>query len=102
MLSGDGSGAQPTYSRRAALSQANGKSSKNVTPATNPGASTTKKASDATKKIAKKAAPKKYSAGASDTTVRVEGLDKIAKRHHVKGGWKALWKLNIETIKQQI
>jgi nucleoid-associated protein YgaU len=58
---------------------------------------TTKKASDSTKKIAKEAAPKKYSAGARERTVRVkrgDTLDKIAKRHHVKGGWKALWKLN--------
>ena len=87
VLSGHGSGARPTYSRRASLTQANGKSPKNATPASNPGASTTKKASDATKKIAKKVAPKKYSAGAGDTTVRVkrgETHDKIAKRHHVK------------------
>jgi resuscitation-promoting factor RpfA len=73
-----------------------------ATTATNSGASTIKKASDSTKKIAKKAAPKKYSASASGKTVRVkrgETLNKIAKRHHVKGGWKGLWKLNKKTIK---
>jgi hypothetical protein len=51
-------------------------------------------ASDSTKKIAKKAAPRKYSA--SDKTVCVKRSDtpnKIAKLHHVKGGWKALWNL---------
>ena len=102
VLAGQGPGAWPTCSRRAGLTKANGKASKNATPATNPGASTTKKASDSTKKIAKKAAPTKYSASAIDKTVRVkrgDTLNKIAKRHHVKGGWKALWKLNKKTIK---
>jgi nucleoid-associated protein YgaU len=102
VLAGQGPGAWPTCSRRAGLTKANGKASNNATPATNPGASTTKKASDSTKKIAKKAAPKKYSASASDKTVRVkrgDTLNKIAKRHHVKGGWKGLWKLNKKTIK---
>ena len=54
------------------------------------------------KKIAKKAAPKKYSANASGKTVHVkrgDTLRKIAKRYHVKGGWKGLWKLNKKTIK---
>jgi nucleoid-associated protein YgaU len=72
-----------------------------VTAATNRGVSTTKKTSDSTKKIAKKAAPEKYSAGASDTTVRVkrgDTLDKIAKRHHVK----AVWKLNRRRSRIQI
>ena len=58
--------------------------------------------SDSTKKIAKKAAPKKYSANASAKTVRVKRgdmLSKIAKRYHVKGGWKGLWKLNKKTVK---
>jgi nucleoid-associated protein YgaU len=102
VLAGQGPGAWPTCSRRAGLTKANGIASKNATPATNPGASTTKKASDSTKKIAKKAALKKYSASASDKTVRVkrgDTLNKIAKRHHVKGGWKGLWKLNKKTIK---
>ena len=104
VLAGQGPGAWPTCSRRAGLTKANGKASKSATSATNPGASTTKKASDSTKKIAKKAAPKKYSASASASgkTVRVkrgDTLSKIAKRHHVKGGWKGLWKLNKKTIK---
>ena len=103
VLAGQGPGAWPTCTRRAGLTKANGKASKNATPATNPGASTTNKASDSTKKIAKKAAPTKYSASAIDKTVRVkrgDTLNKFAKRHHLKGGgWKALWKLNKKTIK---
>src|ERR671910_517501 len=43
VLAGQGPGAWPTCSRRAGLTKANGKASKNATPATNPGASTTKK-----------------------------------------------------------
>ena len=102
VLAGQGPGAWPTCSRRAGLTKANGKASENATPATNPGASTIKKASDSTKKIAKKAASKKYSANASSKTIHVkrgDTLRKIAKRYHVKGGWKALWKLNQKTIK---
>jgi nucleoid-associated protein YgaU len=30
---------------------------------------------------------------------RGDTLRKIAKRYHVEGGWKALWKLNKKTIK---
>ena len=102
VLAGQGPGAWPTCSRRAGLTKANGNASKNATPATNPGASTAKKASDSTKKIAKKATSKKYSASASGKTVRVkrgDTLRKIAKRHHVDGGWKGLWKLNKKTVK---
>jgi nucleoid-associated protein YgaU len=59
-------------------------------------------ASDSSKKIANKAARKKYSASPSGRTIRVERADtlsKIARRHHLNGGWKCLWKLNRKTIK---
>jgi hypothetical protein len=102
VLAGQGPGAWPTCGRRAGLTKSNGKADRNATPATNPGASETSKVSDSKKKIAKKAAPKKYSANASNKTIHVkrgDTLRKIAKRYHVKGGWKALWKLNKKTIK---
>jgi hypothetical protein len=60
-------------------------------------------ASDSTKKIAKKAAPKKYSASASGKAVRVKRDDspnKIAKRHRVKESWQAFWKPKKKTIKR--
>jgi nucleoid-associated protein YgaU len=63
---------------------------------------TTEMASDFTKKIANKAARKKYSASPSGKNVRVKRADtlsKIARRHHVNGGWKCLWRLNEKTIK---
>jgi resuscitation-promoting factor RpfA len=102
VLAGQGPGAWPTCSRRAGLTKSNGEADGNATPATNPGASKTTKVSDSKKKIAKKTAPKKYSANASSKTIHVkrgDTLRKIAKRYHVKGGWKALWKLNKKTIK---
>jgi nucleoid-associated protein YgaU len=102
VLAGQGAGAWSTCGRRAGLTKSNGKADRNATPATNPGASKTTKVSDSKKKIAKKAAPKKYSANASSKTIHVkrgDTLRKIAKRYHVKGGWKALWKLNKKTIK---
>jgi resuscitation-promoting factor RpfA len=101
-LPGQGPGAWPTCSRRAGLTKSNGRALANATPATNPGASKTQNLRDSNKKIAKKSTHKKYSASASGKTVRVkrgDTLNKIAKRYHVKGGWKALWKLNKKTIK---
>jgi resuscitation-promoting factor RpfA len=103
VLAGQGAGAWPTCGRRAGLTKSNGKADRNATPATNPGASKTTKVSDSKKKIAKKVAPKKYSTNASSKTIHVkrgDTLRKIAKRYHVKGGWKALWKLNKKTIKK--
>jgi LysM domain len=60
-------------------------------------------ASDSTKKIAKKAARKKYSASASGKARHVKRDDspnKIAKRHRVKDSWQAFWKPNKKTIKR--
>jgi nucleoid-associated protein YgaU len=102
VLAGQGPGAWPTCSRRAGLTKSNGKADRHATPSTNPGASRTTKVNDSAKKIAKKVAPKKYSASASGKTVHVkrgDTLRKIAKRYQVKGGWKGLWKLNKKTIK---
>ena len=69
-------------------------------PASNPGASKNQKASESNKKIAKKSTHKKYSASGKTVHVkRGDTLRKIAKRYHVEGGWKGLWKLNKKTIK---
>ena len=100
VLAGQGAGAWPTCGRRAGLTKSNGQADRHATPATNPGGSKTTKASDSKKKIAKKSTHKKYSA--SGKTVHLERGDtlrKIAKRYHVKGGWKGLYKLNKKTIK---
>jgi nucleoid-associated protein YgaU len=102
VLAGQGPGAWPTCGRRAGLTKSNGKADRQATPSTNPGASKTTKVNDSAKKIAKKAAPKKYSASASSKTVHVkrgDTLRKIATRYDVKGGWKGLWELNKKTIK---
>jgi resuscitation-promoting factor RpfA len=100
VLAGQGPGAWPTCSRRAGLTKANGKASAHAMPATNPGASKNQKIADSKKKIAKKSTHKKYSASGKTVHVkRGDTLRKIAKRHHVEGGWKGLWKLNKKTIK---
>jgi LysM repeat protein len=101
VLASQGPGAWPTCSRKAGLTKSNGKANKHATPSTNPGASkasTTKKVTS--KKTTTKKAPARVSSSAK--TVRVKSGDtisKIAKRHHVKGGWKGLWKLNKKTVK---
>ena len=100
VLARQGPGAWPTCSRRAGLTKSNGKASAHAMPASNPGASKNQKASESNKKIAKKSTHKKYSASGKTVHVkRGDTLRKIAKRYHVEGGWKGLWKLNKKTIK---
>jgi resuscitation-promoting factor RpfA len=99
VLASQGPGAWPVCSRKAGLTKSNGKASKTAKPSTNPGASkaTVKKATP--KKTTTKKAPASVS---SAKTVRVKSGDtisKIAKRYHVKGGWKGLWKMNKKTVK---
>jgi nucleoid-associated protein YgaU len=100
VLAGQGPGAWPTCGRRAGLTKANGEASANAAPTSNPGTSPIQKSSDSKKKIAKKSTHKKYSATGKTVHVkRGDTLRKIAKRYHVKDGWKGLWKLNKKTIK---
>jgi LysM repeat protein len=99
VLASQGPGAWPVCSRKAGLTKSNGKASKTAKPSTNPGASkaTAKKATP--KKTTTKKAPARVSFA---KTVRVKSGDtisKIAKRYHVKGGWKGLWKMNKKTVK---
>jgi LysM repeat protein len=89
VLASQGPRAWPTCGRKAKLTKSNGKADKNATPATNPGA-----------KSSKPAATKKPTSSASKT-VRVKAGDtlaKIAKRYHVAGGWRGLWTLNKKTL----
>jgi len=101
VLAGQGPGAWPTCSRRAGLTKSNGEASVHAMPTTNPGTSKSQKVSDSKVKIAKKSTHKKYSASGKTVPVkRGDTLRKIAKRYHVEGGWKGLWKLNKKTIKK--
>lgn len=93
VLSGQGPGAWPTCSKRAGLTRANGKANRQATPASNPGSS--KVSSKAG--TSKKSSAKKSSSSDSRKKIRVKSgdtLGKIARRHDVKGGWKALYRLN--------
>jgi nucleoid-associated protein YgaU len=104
VLAGQGPGAWSSCGRKAKLTKKNGKAAKNATPATNPGAK--KSTKPAVKKpVVKKPTVKKPVATPASTTsktVRVKSGDtlaKIAKRNHVKGGWRGLWNLNKKTVK---
>jgi nucleoid-associated protein YgaU len=99
-LADQGPGAWPVCGRRAHLTKSNGKANRHATPASNPGA----KKSATKKSVAKKATSKKKTYTSSRThkitkVKRGDTLRKIAKRYHVKGGWKGLWKLNKKTVK---
>jgi resuscitation-promoting factor RpfA len=97
VLAAQGPGAWPTCSRKAGLTKSNGKASKSAT------ASSSKPSAKKSTKVKKKSTAKKSSAKATaKKTIKVRSGDtlaKIAKRHHVKGGWKGLWKLNKKTVK---
>jgi nucleoid-associated protein YgaU len=82
------------------LTKSDGKANRQAMPPTNPGASKTQNLSDSKVKIAKKSTQKKYSASGETVHVkRGDTLRKIAKRYDVADGWKGLWRLNRETIK---
>ncbi len=78
VLAVQGRGAWPTCGRRAGLTKQNGKADRYATPATNPGA---------------------VPAHKTIIVKRGDTIRKLAKRHHVEGGWKGLWKLNKKTVK---
>jgi LysM repeat protein len=81
---------------RAGLTRANGKANKNATPSSNPGVSKKSAAKKPTRSTTK------YTGSKSGKTAKVkrgDTLAKMAKRYHVKGGWKGLWKLNKSKVK---
>jgi resuscitation-promoting factor RpfA len=84
VLAGQGPGAWPHCGRKAGLTKANGNASRKATAG-----SSASKSSGLTKAEHKKIHRKKV--------VKVkkgDNLHKIARRWHVKGGWKKIWKLN--------
>lgn len=96
VLAGQGPRAWPTCSRKAGLTKKNGKANRKATPATNPGV-TVKKSSSKTTVAAKSSSSK---SSAKYVTVRSgDTLSKLASRYDVKGGWKALWKINKSKLK---
>ena len=106
VLRAQGPGAWPVCSRRAGLSKSNGNASSKATPSSNPGAKKTtsskasvKKKATAKKKSTASSTKSKTSSAKTAKVKRGDTLRKIAKRYHVQGGWKALWKLNRKTLK---
>lgn len=99
VLKGQGPGAWPVCSKRAGLTRSNGAA---VSTGSKAKKSTKAKPSKskATKKKASKSKASKKATSAKTVRVRSgDSLGKIAKRYHVKGGWKALWKMNKKTVK---
>ena len=98
VLAGQGPRAWPTCSRRAGLTKANGGADRKAVPSTNPGASQAK----STKPVVKKKSAVKAAKSTAVKRVKVvrgDTVTKIAKRYHVKGGWRGLWKLNKKSLK---
>ncbi len=107
VLASQGAGAWPTCGRKAGLTKSNGGASRTATPTSTVSKSSAKKSaakkssakkSSAKKSTAKKSTAKKSSAKKKAATYvkvkRGDTLAKIARRHHVSGGWKKVWKLN--------
>ena len=115
ILADVGRGAWPTCGRRANLTKANGKAHRHATPSTNPGGSSSSSSSSSghtwTKKErsfahknarVKKPANRSFIAGKTVRVKRGDDLLKIARRNHVKGGWKAVYKLNQTKFNSQV
>ena len=104
VLASQGPGAWPTCSRKANLTKKNGKASKKATPTTNPGVVKKKKSVKKSKKVvaSEKKASKTTSSSSSKVGVTVKSGDtlaKLARKYHVSGGWRTLWKLNKKTLR---
>ncbi|MBC9823913.1 transglycosylase family protein [Terrabacter sp. MAHUQ-38] len=105
VLAVQGPGAWPVCSQRAGLTRANG-GAVSVSPSNDSAPVTTKRVT--TKKVTTKKVTKKktyattstsYSGkGAKFTVRRGDSLSKLALRHDVKGGWKALYKANTARV----
>lgn len=104
VLKGQGPGAWPVCSKRAGLTRSNGAkvstSSKSAKAKKSTKAKPSKSKANKKKASKSKASKKKSTKATKKIRVRSgDTLGKIAKRYHVKGGWKALWKMNKKTVK---
>ena len=89
VLAGQGAGAWGGCGRKAGLTKKSGKANRHAKP----GSSATKLTK--AEKKAKEAKIKKLKATKATTvTKKTHSLKKLAKKYHVKGGWKAVYKLN--------
>lgn len=102
VLAAQGPGAWPVCSRKASLTKHNGKASKKATPKSNPGVKKKSTKKKVVAKVATRHTAAKHAAKASSSRVRVKSGDtlaKIARKHHVTGGWRTLWKMNKKTVR---
>ena len=97
VLAGQGAGAWGGCGRKAGLTKSSGKASRSAKP----GSSSSSKKLTAKQKKAKAAKITKLKATKVATvTKKTHTLKKLAKRYHVKGGWKAIYELNKGTVKK--
>ena len=100
VLAGQGPRAWPVCGRRAGLTQSNGKADRYATPAADPGATATTAPPVVTKKaVVVQPAVVTAPSGKTIKVKRGDTLRKMAARYHIVGGWKGLWKLNSNTVK---
>ncbi len=91
VLAGQGAGAWGGCGRKAGLTKSSGKASRSAKP----GSSSSSPKLTAKQKKAKAAKLAKLKATKVATvTKKTHTLKKLAKRYHVKGGWKAVYRLN--------
>ncbi len=95
VLAGQGAGAWGGCGRKAGLSKSSGKASRHAKPGSSSGSTklTAKQKKAKAAKIAKLKATK-----VATVTKKTHSLKKLAKRYHVKGGWKAVYRLNSATV----
>ena len=112
VLKGQGPGAWPVCSRKAGLTRSNGGASSSYTSSTKTYSakkSTAKKTYTAKKSTAKSYSAKhssgytapshssytpRHASGSKVVIHSGDTLAKLAARHHVSGGWRAVWKMN--------
>lgn len=91
VLHGQGPGAWGGCARKAGLTKASGKASRNAKPGSSVSA---KKLTKAEKKTKAAKVKKLKAAKVATVTKKTHSLKKLAKHYHVKGGWKAVHQLN--------
>jgi resuscitation-promoting factor RpfA len=106
VLASQGPGAWPVCSKRAGLTKSNGKASRTAKSSTSRGSSATistrsTKSVSVKKSSSKKATTSSKSSGRAKyiKVRRGDTLGKLARRYHVKGGWRGMWKLNKSRLK---
>ena len=96
VLAGQGAGAWGGCARKAGLTKKSGNANRDAKPG-----STVKKLTKAEKKAKAAKVAKLKATKVATVKKKTHSLKKLAKHYHVKGGWKAVYKLNKGTVKKR-